>query len=148
MGQTSDLSPRKVALIKCLLQEKHCTQQEIANRLNISQSSVCRVRKSLDSGCEKVPARVGKCGRKSKFTPRTERKLVQMAMKNRRATGNDLKKSLEQYGVKVCDSSVRRRLIATGLVHTVHGKRLTSHLLWQRKGCNGQKKSKNNLEMT
>lgn len=115
MGKRSDLSPRKVALAKCLLQEKHYTQGEIADRLKISQTSVCRLKKSLDSGSEYAPSRVGKCGRKNKFSPRTERKLIQIAKKNRRATSKDLKMSMEQYGVNVCDSSIRRRLIAAGL---------------------------------
>lgn len=115
MGKTSDLSPRTVALAKCLLQEKRYTQGEIADRLKISQTSVCRLKKFLDSGCEYAPSRVGKCGRKNKFSARTERKLLQIAKKNRRATSKDLKMSMEKYGVNVCDSSIRRRLIAAGL---------------------------------
>lgn len=115
MGKTSDLSPRKLALIKCLLQEKRYTQGEIADRLKISQSSVCRVKKSLDFGYDYASSRAGSCGRKSKFTPRMERKLVQLSKTNRRATSKDLKITMEQYGVNVCDSSIRRRLIAAGL---------------------------------
>lgn len=115
MGKTNDLSPRKVALVKCLLQEKHYSQREISGRLNISQASVSRVKKSLDSNREYAPLRVGNCGRKSKFSPRMERKLIQLAKMNRRATSKELKMNMEQYGVNVCDSSIRRRLISAGL---------------------------------
>ena len=61
------------------------------------------------------PARVGKCGRKTKLSPRTQRKLVEIARNNRTATSQDLKKSLEKYGVYVCASTVRRKLISAGL---------------------------------
>lgn len=115
MGKTSDLSPRKVGVTKTLLEEKKYSQREIAKRLQISQKSVSRISQALKNGHDYSPARQGKCGRKSKVTPRTQRKLVQMAKYNRRATSQDLKKSLEKYGVDVCTSTVRRKLINAGL---------------------------------
>lgn len=115
MGKKSDLSPRKVALIKVLLDQKQQSQREIAKRLQISQKSVNRVSQAVKNGHGYSPARVGKCGRKTKLSPRTQRKLVQMARKNRRATSQDLKKYLEKYGVDVCASTVRRKLISAGL---------------------------------
>ena len=115
MGKKSDLSPRKVALIKVFLDEKQQSQREIAKRLQISQKSVNRVSQAVKNGRGYSPARVGKCGRKTKLSPRTQRKLVQMARKNRRATSQDLKKYLEKYGVDVCASTVRRKLISAGL---------------------------------
>lgn len=115
MGKTSDLSPRKLALVECLLHERTYTQQEISKRLMISQASVSRVKKALDNDKQYSSSRVGKCGRKRIISPRTERKLVQLAKKNRRLTSKDLRKNLEQYGVNVCDSTVRRKLINAGL---------------------------------
>lgn len=115
MGRKSDLSPRKVATIKLLLEEKRYSQREIANRLQISQKSVSRICQAEKDGLDFRRGRRGKCGRKSKLSPRTERKLVQMAKDNRRATSQDLKKALENYGVNVCTSTVRRKLISAGL---------------------------------
>jgi predicted transcriptional regulator len=43
MGKKNVLSPRKVALIKTLLDKKQQSQREIAKRLQISQKSVNRV---------------------------------------------------------------------------------------------------------
>lgn len=64
------LSPRKMVLAKCFMQEKRYTQGEIADRLKMPQASVCRVKKSLDSSCEYSPSQVGKCGQKSKNQPK------------------------------------------------------------------------------
>ena len=115
MGKKSDLSPRKVAVIKVLLDQKQHSQREIAKRLQISQKSVNCVSQAVKNGHGYSPARVGTCGRKTKLSPRTQCKLVQIARNNRRATSQDLKKSLEKYGVYVCASTVRRKLISAGL---------------------------------
>ena len=115
MGKKSDLSPRKVAVIKVLLDQKQHPQQEIAKRLHISEKSVNRVSQAEKNGHGYSPAREGKCGLKTKLSPRTQCKLVQIARNNRRATRQDLKNSLEKYGVYVCASTVRRKLISAGL---------------------------------
>jgi transposase len=80
MGKKSDLSPRKVALIKVFLDQKQKSQREIAKRLQISQKSVNRVSQAVKNGHGYSPARVGKCGRKTKLSPRTQRKLVQVLL--------------------------------------------------------------------
>jgi len=98
-----------------LLDQKEQSQREVAKRLQISQKFVNRVRQAVKNGHGYSPARVGQYGRKTKLSPRTQRKLVQMARKNRRATSQDFKKYLEKYGVDVCASTVRRKLIRAGL---------------------------------
>jgi Trp operon repressor len=50
MGKKSDFSPRKVALIKVLLDQKQQSQREIAKRLQISQKSVNRVSQAVKMG--------------------------------------------------------------------------------------------------
>ena len=112
MGKKSDLSPRKVAVIKVLLDQKQHPQQEIAKRLHISEKSVNRVSQAVKNGHGYSPARVGKCGRETKLSPRTQCKLVLIARNNRRANSQDLKKSLDKYGVYVCASTARRKLIS------------------------------------
>ena len=47
-------------------------------------SFVCRMERSLDSKREYENSTVEKCGKKSKFTTRTERKYIQIAKANRR----------------------------------------------------------------
>ena len=59
--------------------------------------------RSLDSKSEYENSTVEKCGKKSKFTTRTERKYIQIAKANRRASIHDeLKISLQTYGVNKC----------------------------------------------
>jgi biotin operon repressor len=79
MGKISDLSPRNVSLIKVLLDQKQQSQREIAKRLQMSQKSVNHISQAVKNGHGYSPARVGKCGHKTKLSPRTLRKLVQMA---------------------------------------------------------------------
>jgi DNA-directed RNA polymerase I, II, and III subunit RPABC1 len=115
MGKKGDLSPRKVALIKVLLDQKRKSQREIAKRPQISPKSEDRVSQAVKNGHGYSPARVRKCRRKTKLSPRTQHKLVQMARKNRRANSQDLQKYLEKYRVEVCASTVLRKLISAGL---------------------------------
>jgi predicted XRE-type DNA-binding protein len=50
MGKKSDLSPRKVALVKVLLNQKQQSQREIVKKLQISQKSVNRVNQEVKNG--------------------------------------------------------------------------------------------------
>ncbi|KAJ4436097.1 hypothetical protein ANN_18724 [Periplaneta americana] len=84
---------------------------EPPSSLKASKQVISRVKKALDNDKQYSSSRVGKCGQKRIISPRTERKLVQLAKNNRRLTSKDLRKNLEQYGVNVCDSTVYRKLI-------------------------------------
>lgn len=59
----------------------------------------------IDSGCEYALSQIRKCGRKKKIIPRAKRKLILVAKTNRRGTNKNL---------KMCDSTVCRKLIAVG----------------------------------
>ena len=48
-------------------------------------------------------------------TPQTYRRIVRMALKNRRSSATDIKKSLSDAAIKVSDRTVRRRLASAGL---------------------------------
>ncbi|KAF6204834.1 hypothetical protein GE061_018997 [Apolygus lucorum] len=115
MGRGTDLSPRKKALVACMLDQGESSQCEIAKKLKISQKSVSRVKVSVQEGTPLSPDRKGKCGRKSKFSPRLLRKMVQIAKTNRRATSREICEKLKEYGTEVSPSIVRRRLCAEGL---------------------------------
>lgn len=87
MGKTSDLSPRKSASVKLLLEENCYSQTEIAKRLGISQKSVSRIKMACDLNLNYEPRRVGKCGRKRKLNDRlaTQRRLCQTFSVNQRS---------------------------------------------------------------
>ena len=48
-------------------------------------------------------------------TPQTYRRIVRMALKNRRSSATDINKSLSDAAIKVSDRTVRRRLVSAGL---------------------------------
>lgn len=64
MGNTTDLSPRKIGTVKVLLEDGQDTQTQIAKRLNISQTSVSRIKQAANNHETYEQNRVGKCGRK------------------------------------------------------------------------------------
>ncbi|KAG8310310.1 DNA-directed RNA polymerases I, II, and III subunit RPABC1 [Homalodisca vitripennis] len=117
MGKKADLSPRKCAVAKVLLEEQHYTQTEIAHRLNISQKSVSRIKKTLDiSGIYKF-SRIGKCGRKKALSPRMARKLKNMTLVNRKMTSKVLSDQLRDYGTNASPRTIRRTLNEQGLLY-------------------------------
>ena len=95
MSKASDVYSRKLAIVKCFIQENQQAQHKINKKAKFLQALVCRIKRSLDSKCEYENSRVGKCGRRSKFTVRTERKLILIVKANRIAT--KLKISQQTY---------------------------------------------------
>ena len=83
----------------------------------------------------------------TKLSPRTQRKLVQMARKNRTATRQDLKKYLEKYGVDVCASTVRRKLINARLPVRRPRKKTKITPAMAKKRLNWHMRSKVSLQM-
>lgn len=115
MGKTSDLSPRKSASVKLLLEENCYSQTEIAKRLGISQKSVSRIKMACDLNLNYEPRRVSKCGRKRKLNDRLVRKLKNITTMNRRNTTKQLTEQINEYGANVSTRTVRRVLSREGL---------------------------------
>lgn len=115
MGKKSDLSPRKIGQIKVLLQHTTLSQSDIAKKVNISQPAVAQIKKKLEFQGTASPRRVGKCGRRRKTTPNTDRWLVRQSLKNRKLSSRQLKQDLEQRGIVLDSSTVRRRLCEAGM---------------------------------
>jgi len=44
MGKGSDFSLRKLAVVKCIIQENHYTQHKIAKKAKITRASVRRIK--------------------------------------------------------------------------------------------------------
>ena len=84
MGKASDLSLRKKVQVKVLLERSALKIVKIAKTLNISTSTVGRIKKKLRNNEDFEAKRARKCGRKRKTTPRFDRKIVKMCLSNRR----------------------------------------------------------------
>lgn len=110
MGRRGDLSPRKKAEVKALVTAKTFTNREISRRLEVSETSVRRIKKKIELGEELSPKRKKRCGRKPIFTPRAERCLQNICLKNRFATTKVIKSQLQDASVNVSERTVRRKL--------------------------------------
>lgn len=110
MGRKGDLSPRKKAEIKALVKAKTFTNREISRRLKVSEASVRRIKKKIESGEDLSPKRARRCGRKPIFTPRSERCLKKICLENRFATTKLIKSQLNDACVNASERTVRRKL--------------------------------------
>ena len=115
MGKRKDSSPRKKGQISVLLEVKGLKQKDIAKRLNVSTQSVSSVKKTLDLGRKIGVLRKGKCGRKRKTTPRLDRKIKAMALKDRRASCKKLSMELAKQGDILSRRTINNRLLEQGL---------------------------------
>lgn len=115
MGKKPDLTPRKVGQIRGLLENTTRNQRDISQRLKVSQTAVSLVKRRLDFQGTTSPRRKGRCGRKRKTTPQTDRWLVRHSIKNRRLSSRLLKQDLQQQGVFLHSATVRRRLYEAGV---------------------------------
>ena len=110
MGKTKDLTPRKIAGAKILINTGIYSNREMCRALEISESSGKRIKKKINL-CEKFcPQRTNKCGKKPIFAPRSERSLKKMCLENLFATSKHIKLSLKIRGILVSKRTVRRNL--------------------------------------
>lgn len=110
MGKGKEISPRKIAEVKALISTKNFSNREVSRRLDISECSVRRIKSKLDFGVDLTPKRKGRCGRKPKFTPRSERRLKKICMENRFATTKHIKILLAESRINASERTVRRKL--------------------------------------
>ncbi|CAK1599423.1 unnamed protein product [Parnassius mnemosyne] len=110
MGKKGDLSPRKKAEVKALVNAKLFSNREISRRLKISEASIRRIKKKIESGDKLSPKRKKRCGRKPIFTPRTERCLKKICLENRFASTKLIKTQLQDANVDVSERTVRKKL--------------------------------------
>lgn len=115
MGKVRDLSPRKIGQISVLLSETTLKQKEIAKKLKVSTQTVSNIKKKLEYGQSLASNRVGKCGRPKKTTPRMDRKIVKMAINNRRASCRMISNQLAAEGITIARRTVNKRLLEGGL---------------------------------
>ncbi|GFW33909.1 hypothetical protein TNCV_3589941 [Trichonephila clavipes] len=81
MGKKGDLSPCKKAEVKALVNAILFSNREISRRLKVSEASVLRIKKKIESGEELSPKRKKKCGRKPIFPQGQKDLLRKFALK-------------------------------------------------------------------
>ncbi|GFX32239.1 hypothetical protein TNCV_2659151 [Trichonephila clavipes] len=110
MGKKGDLSPCKKAEVKALVNAKLFSNREISRRLKVSEASVRRIKKKIESAGELSPKRKKKCGRKPIFIPWSERSLNKICLENRFATTKVIKSQPQDINVNASERTVRRKL--------------------------------------
>lgn len=84
MSNKKDLNPRKNGQIKVLLKEMCLEKEDIAKKLNISSLSVSFIKKKDERSVYPDSKKKKKCGRKKMTTPKMNKRIINMAVKNRR----------------------------------------------------------------
>lgn len=115
MGKNKDMSPRKIAKIELLLAETNLKQSEIARKVNASQQSVSLIKKKYENRLTLDNRRKGNCGRKRNTTPRIDRKIKNLALKNRKASCKQISGMLANEGILVDRKTVNNRLLEANL---------------------------------
>ncbi|GFT44503.1 uncharacterized protein TNCV_3250931 [Trichonephila clavipes] len=110
MGKKGDFSLCKKAEVNSLVNAKLFPNREISRKLKVSEASVRRIKKKIESGEELSPKRKKKCGRKPIFPPRSERPLKKICLENRFATTKVIKSQLQDINVNASERTVRRKL--------------------------------------
>ena len=92
------------------------TQRTIAERVNLSQSSVSRlIRRHVATGSTEANRR-GRCGRKLALDERTARKLRRESLIKPRATAKDIQTSVGGRASEVSISTIKRSLVKSGRI--------------------------------
>ena len=109
-----DITPRKRERIITLSEHTPMTQRDIAKECCVSLGAVKRIiKKKKETGSVEVQ-RNRKCERKRNTAPRDEAFLLRDSKLHPRKTSYDLQQDLEKAGVKIHDSTLRRRLLEEG----------------------------------
>lgn len=116
MGKASDTSPRKCREIQTLLLHSTHSQRDIATIVGVSKSVVNRTKIKMDQNKTLEAGRVGKCGRKRITTPRTDRKIRDICLENRKKSVACLTTMINDEGIEVSKRTVRRRLAEENLI--------------------------------
>lgn len=115
MGKKKDVTPRKRARIDAMLNYSNLKQCQIAKKLNVSTQTVSLIKKNIQLGNSIGPDRMGKCGRKRITTPRTDRKIKNLALNDRRASCRKISSVLASEGTLVHRRTINNRLQEAGL---------------------------------
>lgn len=84
MGKVSDLSPIRVGRVSGLLDARNMSQYQISRIVGVSYSSVKRIKQKIDLGEDLRAKRKGPCGRRRITAERSDRKIRNIYVENRK----------------------------------------------------------------
>ena len=108
------ITPRKRAKIVTLRDHTTMSQRKIAESVGVSLRSVSSILKQKRETGNVEAQRKGRCVRKRKTTERNDLTLLCNSKINPQKTSKELKKDLDESGVHMSSSTVRRQLLEKG----------------------------------
>ena len=108
------ITPRKRAKIVTLRDHTTMSQRKIAESVGVSLRSVSSILKQKRETGNVEAQRKGRCVRKRKTTERDDLTLLCNSKINPQKTSEELKKDLDESGVHMSSSTVRRQLLEKG----------------------------------
>ncbi|GFV07691.1 uncharacterized protein TNCV_4941931 [Trichonephila clavipes] len=110
MGKKGDFSLCKKAEVNSLVNAKLFSNRDISRKLKVSEASVRRIKKKIESGEELSPKRK-KNAAESLFPPQGQKDLFKkICLENRIATKKVIKSQLQDINVNAYERTVRRKL--------------------------------------
>lgn len=114
MGRNKDISSSKKEEILSLLNNLNVSQREIARLTGVSVATVNRVKACFEKNNSALVTKRANCRSSRKTTPRSERKISQICMENRRASRRVLLHKVKQVGIDISERTLRRRIEELG----------------------------------
>ncbi|XP_076223034.1 uncharacterized protein LOC143174459 [Nomia melanderi] len=109
MGKQQDMTSEKRAYICGLLKSGNLLQRQIAKNANVSHQTVMRIAKCMKQNVPQFSNKRSSCRGERKTTPKTDRKIIKPALKNRHATTRVLVQRPKNDGVDISERTFRRR---------------------------------------
>ena len=137
-----DITPRKRAKIVTLRDHTTMSQRKIVESVGVSLGSVSSILKQKRETGNVEVQRKERCGRKRKTTKRDDLILLRYSKINPRKISDELKRNLDESGVHVSSSTVRRRLLEKGRKARKPKKKQLLNAAMKKKRFNYAKKHK------
>lgn len=115
MGRVKDITSEKRSVIAGLLKSGNLSNREISRQENISASTVDRIARTLNLSTSASESKRKNCGRNRKTSKRTDRKILHMALQERRAPVRTIHRQLREQGVDISKMTLRRRFYEANL---------------------------------
>ena len=130
-----DIDLEKRGEIKALIETGAYSQRQIAGKVGVSQSAVCKLARKFRESGSFLPLRKGHCGRKRKLSGYSIDLLRMKSKKDPKLTAVDLKGELGDVGRSVSTRTIQRRLNECGrrVYHAQSKPLLTKNHIRQRK---------------
>lgn len=115
MGRRSDYNESLKTSVKILLEHSDHSVREIARKLNISKSGVQRIADKVKHGQSLQSKRFNKGRVRRKTTNRDDRKIVKIALFNRKKPLKVVGNIIRESGINISNVTIRRRFYENGL---------------------------------